>query len=152
MDIIDELNQYSNRLNLNLKVLLPDKNDETIQLEQVAPGQYVGEFSASAVGEYFFNLFGENSDHLIQYKTFGYSIPYSDEYLQVKSNDTLLEELAVKTGGKMLNLKEPPEDLFLSDSQQKVYGAGLWPYLLLAAIAVLILEITIRKLLTLNRL
>ena len=151
VDIIDELNQYSNRLNLNLKVLLPDKNDETIQLEQVAPGQYVGEFSASAVGEYFFNLFGENSDHLIQYKTFGYSIPYSDEYLQVTSNDVLLKELAVKTGGKMLNLKEPPEDLFLSDSQQKVYGAGLWPYLLLAAIAVLILEITLRKLQTLNR-
>ena len=82
----------------------------------------------------------------------GIASPYSDEYLQVTSNDALLEELAIKTSGKMLNLKEPPEDLFLSDSQQKIYGAGLWPYLLLGAIAVLILEITLRKLQTLNRL
>jgi len=151
VDIIDELNQFSNHLKLKLKVILPNKNNQTISLEQIAPGRYIGNFPASEVGEYYFNLFGDQSEHLIQYKTFAYSIPYSDEYLLIKPNETLLSELAEKTGGAVLDINTPPEDLFISDSQQKEYGASLWPYLLLAAIAVLIIEITIRKLQTLNR-
>ncbi len=144
----DAQNRYVNHLNLTLNVLSPSKTGTDVVLEQVAPGTYRGSFSAAEIGEYYLNLLSINKDGEADSRIFGYGIPYTDEFTTRSVNLDALERLAAITRGNVLHFDEQPEHLFTAGSDTREYGLRLWPYLALAFVTLLILDVATRKIST----
>ena len=77
---------------------------------QTAPGRYEGTIeNAEASGNYFVNLGYRGPDNVQGVISSGVSVPYSDEYRELRSNPTTLETLARVTDGKVVNWKQTPD-------------------------------------------
>ena len=151
VDVTNDQNRFINNLDLKMKVLFPSKSDQTIPLDQVAPGRYQGSFPAEEIGEYYFTLFSSETNGPSQSQIFGYGIPYTEEYSTKGINYNLLERLASSTKGRLLRLEDRSYDLFSAHSDTKEYGLRLWPYLTLLSLFILIVDVGLRKFQSIGR-
>ncbi len=145
VDVTDDQNRFVNHLRLKIKVLLPSQRDRTIALDQVAPGRYRASFPAAEIGEYYLSLFGTQREGFSRSQTFGYGIPYTDEFNNRGVNHALFEGLASVTKGRVLNPEDNPKNLFTASSATREHGGPLWPYLALASLFLLVAEVAVRK-------
>jgi hypothetical protein len=150
IDVTDDENRFVNRLDLKLKVLWPSQKSQILSLDQVAPGRYLGHFPTHERGEYYLTLFGQDREGSFQLQTYGYGIPYTAEYENMEVNHSLLKKLASISKGRVLSPKDNPQKLFKSDSPAKEYGKGLWPYLALASLILLLMDVAARKIITIR--
>ncbi len=151
VDVTDDESRFVNNLGLKIKVLYPSKADQTTPLDQVAPGRYLGSFPATEIGEYYINLFGTEAKEFSRSQTFGYGIPYTDEFTERSVNYALLERLASITKGGVLKPEDNARDLFAANSDTKDYGSQLWPPLAVAFLLLLIADVVLRKFQNLGR-
>ncbi len=146
-DVTDDRGLLINLLNLKVNILFPSGKNKLVPINQMAPGRYEGTFPAEEIGIYYLSLYGSNSPGGPSGpKVFGYSVPYSDEFKETGLNQDLLTNLAVLTGGRLLNANSPPGALFQTDGTVKEIGPPLWPYLTCLALLMLVLDVVIRKL------
>ncbi len=96
VDALDKENQFLNFLQIRGNVVDPDLKGTTVELVQTAPGKYEATFeNAESSGNYFVNLGYRGPDGAQGVISSGVSVPYSDEYRELKSNPrALLETLA----------------------------------------------------------
>jgi uncharacterized membrane protein len=151
IDVTDDKNRFVNNLDLKTRVLFPSKTDRTTPLDQVAPGRYRGSFPAMEIGEYYFSLFGTDAKGFPRSHTFGYGIPYTEEFTNRGINYAFLRRLASVTKGRLLKPEDNSPDLFSANSDITEYGSRLWPYLTIAALLILIAEVFLRKFQSLGR-
>jgi hypothetical protein len=151
IDVTDDLNRFMNNLDLKIRVLLPSKNDQTISLDQVAPGKYTGFFPAKERGEYYLSLFGTEEEGVSPPQHFGFAVPYSEEFMGKEVNHVLLKRLATITEGQLLDLTDDPVDLFKANSGKKEFGRPLWPTLVLLSLLLLMADVGVRKFQSLGR-
>ena len=151
VDVTDDLNQFVNNLDLKIKVLFPSKNDQTISMDQVAPGRYTGFFPAKERGEYYLSLFGTEAEGFSPPQHFGFAVPYSEEFMGKEVNHVLLKRLAAITKGRLLNLTDDPVDLFRAYSDKKEFGRPLWPTLVLLSLLLFMVDVGVRKFQSLGR-
>lgn len=151
IDVTDDLNRFINNLQLRIKVLLPSKIDQTIALDQVAPGKYEGLFPAKQKGEYYLSLFGNEDTEFYSPQNFGFALPYSEEFTGKGVNHTLLNRLASITKGRPLKLMEDHANLFRAHSDKREYGRPLWPFLVLLSLLLLVVDVGVRKFQSLGR-
>ena len=150
VDVTTDQNRFVNHLELNTNVLLPSGNDRTIAMEQIAPGRYAGTFPAEEIGAYYFSVYGNSSTTAETPQTFGFGIPYAEEFNRTAVNENLLEDLASTTKGRMLSIDQIPADLFKDQSDSKQSETPVWPYLVMIFLLLLIADVVARKLLNLN--
>jgi hypothetical protein len=151
VDVTDDQNHFINNLDLKIRVLFPSKVDRTISLEQIEPGRYQGYFPTEEIGEYYISLFSAESKVLSLSKIYGYGIPYTDEFYTRGVNNDLLTRLATLTKGRVLSVEDNPQDLFTVQSDTKIYGRRLWPYLTLMFLLLLIFDVGLRKFQSIGR-
>jgi Ca-activated chloride channel family protein len=156
IDVTDDQNRFVNNLKLKLKVLFPSKTDQSIDLDQVAPGRYNGSFAAKEKGAYYLSLFNNEGNGFFPTQNFGFAVAYSEEFKEVEVDYALLQRLASITKGRMIDLSDDPVDLFKTDlnkapSGKKDFGRPLWPYLVLISLLLLITDVGVRKFQTLGR-
>ncbi len=145
VDVLDNRNRFINNLTLNIRVLFPNETSKEIPLDQISPGRYAAAFPAEEVGDYYINLVENNETGPVSSQTYGFGIPYTEEFVMKDVNETLLKQLAQVTGGALLKQEGSQKQLFLADSKSNVYGAPLWPYLTGFFFALLIADVAIRK-------
>jgi hypothetical protein len=145
VDVTDTQHQFINYLDLKTNILYPSQTNETVELNQIAPGRYEGTFLAEDIGEYYFSLFSEEQDDMSNPEVFGFGIPYTDEFTSVGINSELLATLASITHGNVLTTETIPDDLFTVKSDVRDYGAALWPYCAMAFLFVLLVNVAVRK-------
>jgi hypothetical protein len=150
VDITTDENHFVNHLNLSANVLFPSGLDQTISLQQIAPGRYACEFPAQEIGAYFFSIFGHQESYPGFPQIFGFGIAYTEEFNTSSVNTGLLEDLASATGGRILSIDSIPADLFTATNAVKGSGTPLWPYLKFLFLVLLIAEVAARKLLNVN--
>jgi uncharacterized membrane protein len=150
VDALDE-GEYVNYLALKARVILPDGNAVAVDLPQQGPGVYRGEFDAEQVGGYFAVIIDEKSGRPIG--KMQRSIPYSPEYMTTRGNPHLLRSMAAAAGGACHESLEDAANwnLFSHDDVERKAYHEIWQALLLMAMALLIVEVAIRRL-TLPRL
>jgi uncharacterized membrane protein/Mg-chelatase subunit ChlD len=148
VDVTTDQNRFVNYLALNANVLLPSGKDYTLAMEQIAPGRYAGTFPAEEIGAYYFSVYSNSGDIAATPQTFGFGIPYTEEFNNTAVNEDLLEDLAATTSGKVLSMDNPPVGLFKDKSAAKQSEPPLWPYLILIFLLLLIADVAARKLLT----
>jgi uncharacterized membrane protein len=106
VDALDKNNNFLNFLQIQGNVVSPDLKRAPLELAQTAPGKYEGVIDdAEASGNYFVNLGYRGPDNIKGIISSGVSVPYSDEYRELRSNPALLDTLATVTDGQMTNWK-----------------------------------------------
>jgi hypothetical protein len=149
VDITTPQNHFVNHMDLRVRILFPSGKRRTQSLYQIAPGRYRSPFAAEEIGEYYFSLFGSEDATPNLPQTFGFGVPYIDEFNRTGVNESLLESLAAITNGRVLDLERHPIDLFSAQSLTREYGTPLWPYLIMAFLVLLIIDVAARKMLNL---
>jgi uncharacterized membrane protein len=161
IDALDKDNQFLNFLQIQGNVVNPDLKSSPVELVQTAPGRYEAEVeNAEASGNYFVNLGYRGADKLQGVISSGVSVPYSDEYRELRSNPTTLETVASLTDGQVVSWKQTPDgrldlahtlegvDHFRRDAKllnPRSFGA-LWPALLWLAACLFLGDVAVRRL------
>jgi uncharacterized membrane protein/Mg-chelatase subunit ChlD len=155
VDALDKNNEFLNFLQIQGNVVNPDLKTSTVELVQVAPGRYEATIeNAEASGNYFVNLGYRGADKVQGVISTGVSVPYSDEYRELRSNPTTLETLASLTDGEVVSTRSTPDgrfvqgvDHFRRDAKlinPRSYAA-LWPTLLWLAACLFLGDVAVRR-------
>ncbi len=92
VDALDKNNEFLNFLQIRGNTVDPDLKSGPIELVQTAPGRYEGTIeNAESSGNYFISLGYRGADNVQGVISSGVSVPYSDEYRELRSNPTTLE-------------------------------------------------------------
>lgn len=150
VDIITDQNQFINHLDLSVNVLLPSGKDQTFALDQTAPGRYESRFPAEEIGAYFFSVFADRNIESGISRTFGFGIPFTEEFNNTGVNEKLLQDLAAITNGRVLSIDDIPTDLFTATSAASDSETPLWPFLVGLFLLLLVLDAAVRKIINLG--
>ncbi len=145
-----------------LAVVVPPSGDpaavsQTLTLRQTAPGHYEAGFLVTGEGAYLVRVQsgapagpnatpGSGGATAGGGQTVGLVVPYSPEYRALPGNNGLLDRLTATTGGRILSAG--PSDaaaVFRHDLPPVPRTTDLWPWLLLAALLLLPLDIGARR-------
>jgi hypothetical protein len=160
VDALDKDSQFLNFLQIQGNLVDPELKSRPIELVQTAPGRYEATVeNAEASGNYFVNLGYRGPDKTQGVISTGVSVPYSDEYRELRSNPTTLETLASLTDGQTLTWKSTSDGQI--DLARTVNGvdhfrrdpglinprsfAPLWPALLWLAACLFLGDVAVRR-------
>ncbi|NOV03448.1 VWA domain-containing protein [Paenibacillus planticolens] len=124
-----------------------------VTFTSTAPGEYSAQLSVDKSGVYVAKteLLAPGSEQegterrVIGSQTTGFVIPYSPEYrITDGSGLSRLQQLAELTGGRMLSLEHPEAAFAFASAAQKRY-TPISEYLLMAALALLLMDIAARR-------
>jgi len=147
VDVATDQNRFINHLELNANVLLPSGRDQTIAMEQIAPGRYAAPFPADEIGAYYLSVYSNSGDFAATPRTFGFGIPYTEEFNSTTVDENLLADLASATRGRVLSIDTIPSNLFHDTSNLVPSSSPLWPYLMMFFLLLLLADVAARKLL-----
>jgi len=136
--------ELQNFLGTTAVVFDPAGTRQEVTLNQVAPGEYQGQFPDSAQGVYLVEIVQRNSrQQVVGAETKGYVVPYSPEYDVVDTNVNLLQQLAAATGGSVL---ASAADAFAHTLAAPGGATPIWPELAAAALLLFLLDVASRRL------
>ncbi len=159
---LDKNDEFLNFLDLSATIIGPDLKTFELDINQTAPGRYVGEFDAPADGNYFVNITAPGDpnaeDPRPSMLMAGVNVPYSQEYRDRESNLALVTALARMTPkdgepgliiqgemapGKMDQLLEA--DTFRHNLPKARSSQDVWPLLVLVAACLFFFDVAVRR-------
>lgn len=135
-------------LDMRATLLGPDGQHQELTLAEQAPGVYRAALATPPQGTYMLQLAGSLAGQLVAQDTAALVVPYSPEYRLGQSNPALLAALAKTTGGSAI---DQPAQAFERADQGAGSAQEIAFPLLLAALALLPLDILVRRLVVLWR-
>jgi uncharacterized membrane protein len=156
VDARDTTGDYLNGLQLDASVINAQLQTSSLRLQQVAPGRYEGVFTPEDEGAYFVTVAGgtpDAADSLAAQpvvQSAGWVLSYSSEYdvnvsgTEQQTGEMMLARIAQATGGA--SLRDRPDDVFLHDLDQEQAAQPVWPYFVLAALLLLVVDVAVRRL------
>jgi uncharacterized membrane protein/Mg-chelatase subunit ChlD len=159
VDALDTNQQFLNFAEFQGVVVRPDLSRQNVRLQQTAPGRYEGTVpDTDARGNYFVTLGYSQPGGGNGLITSGISVPYSEEYRELRSNAPALDTLSELTGGKVLAWKQrdgrldldatlAQSDAFRRDPAARPPRsfAPLWPALLALACFLFLADVATRR-------
>ena len=151
VEALDVDASFLNFLRTGAVVLQPDGTADPLILQQTGPGRYRGEFRTDQEGAYLVNInFVGGAPHspLRGNIQAAVSVPYPREFHAVKHNAALLNEVAERTGGRVLGGGDPTlVDLFdRSELEVPRSPRSIWDLLAIIAAALFVLDVAGRRL------
>jgi len=154
VDAQDRQGNLINNLNLEASVIDPRGESHILAMEQIGPGRYQGELFPEVEGAYLLR-YATVSDAAQQSigDITGWVLGYSPEYRTLLNDESVLEEIASMTGGRILYTSE-------QDSSQRPFDHNLpanrasnaiWPFLIGLAILLFPFDVAIRRLVITHR-
>ncbi len=136
-----------NFLQVDGVVYRPDGSSERIRLRQTGPDQYSTSVPADAAGNYIVALTPRQAGQPLAPVIGGASRTGSAELRRYQSDIDLLREIAVLTGGRILEINDPlAVDMFdRSDLPKTRSILPVWRTVLLATLGLLLLDIANRR-------
>jgi uncharacterized membrane protein/Mg-chelatase subunit ChlD len=151
---LDKEDEFLNFLDMGATVVGPDLEGFTVDVRQVAPGRYEGEFDADQPGGYFVSVIPGPGKTPI---STGVNVPYSDEFRQQETNTEFLTTLASlkPDGGEAGKLIEGDlggddeqllqVDTFRGGLPPAFSSRDIWPWLLVAAAVAFFADVFVRR-------
>jgi Ca-activated chloride channel family protein len=139
---------FQDFLNMSAKVFGPDPEQpsRTVHLVQTGPGTYEGQFDAPDAGAYLtmVSFAGQNTSSGWTAAT--YEVDGSAEWHDLKSNEAALQDIAMRTGGRVIEPFDQNVDLFdRNDLYPQSASSPLTDLLLMWAMCTLLLDVAIRR-------
>jgi Mg-chelatase subunit ChlD len=142
VDAIDAVGRFLNDAETEVTVIGPRRDQQLVALRQTAPGRWMTELETPDPGEYHL-LVTQKQDGRVRFQqTRGLTVGYPEELRLRPTDEELLQALARVSGGVY---KPAPEDVFAATGPAVPRATPLWPYLVLAAIALLIVDVALRR-------
>jgi hypothetical protein len=140
--------QFLNGYTMKATVIGPQGETQDIDLRQVAPGRYSGEFLPSETGAYLLHILGSPPDtsQPAVSDSIGWVLAYSPEYSQLQSDPDALLRLAAEAKTPR-NPFISPDQVFLHNLVAPRAEQPAWPWLMLLAAILLPVDIAVRRLL-----
>lgn len=142
VDAVNELGQFLNGGEVELTLIDPQLKRIKSELSQSAPGRYVGDFKTTQPGAYHMEIALKKNGKVIYRQSRGISVGYSDELRIRPTNETLLREIATSSGGAFT---VGPEELMSTDRSSVTRPTPMWPWLLTAALFLLVIDVALRR-------
>jgi Ca-activated chloride channel family protein len=142
VDIIDDDGGFLNKADVGLTVIAPDLNQAQQTLQQSAPGRYHTEFPTDQPGAYHLEVAVYQDSRILYRQSRGIVVGYSEELRIRPANEPLLQAVADSSGGRF---NPDAAQLFDDDRRRATHYTELWPYLLSAAMILLVLDIALRR-------
>ncbi len=143
VDLQDADGEFRSAADVRLKVLTPPPESESIDLvlPQTAPGRYAAQIATGQQGAYFLELAVQEGANPPQRQSRSLCVGYPDELQWKPTNVALLRQIANVSGGRF----DPrPAEVF-QPLRSAVQIQPLWPYLLSAALLLLLLDVALRR-------
>ncbi len=137
---------YINDYGFKVSLVGPDRGVHEINLNQVAPGQYAGEFQPETSGVYLITVRGEPNSGVeggFLSVTTGWSMTYSPEYRLLEPNPGYLSDLVDRAGGRIL---DDPKEAFDHTLPSPAASQPIWPWLVTVAALLLPFDVAVRRL------
>lgn len=155
---LNENDEFYNFLNMSSIAVGPDMKPVPLELQQTAPGRYVGTFPAKGTGSYLLNITTTVPSAADPTKRqpvslrAGVNVPYSDEFRDRAANEALLGELAkiVPKGGKPGRIIEPsanpPANAFRhGDLAKATSSQDIWYFVVFFASGLFFFDVFFRR-------
>lgn len=142
---------FMNFMQTSAVVLRPDNAASPLSLQQVGPGRYRGEFRTDDAGAYLVNVSyaaGGSAETASRGNLqAAVSVPYSREFRTVRHNRALLEDLAKRTDGRVLDAASPEAlDLFNDENLEVPKSPReVWDLLAIIAAALFLFDVAARR-------
>ncbi|HYP24426.1 MAG TPA: hypothetical protein VEV43_12705, partial [Actinomycetota bacterium] len=133
-----------------LRLVSPDLEPTQTVLEQVGPGRYAGTLRAEDPGAYLVRVaqtFEDESGTDAASRTLGIVSPAAEEYRRLGVDTPALEGYAAGGGGRVvpLDAEEGVREVWRHDIEASAFPTPIWPWLLLAAILLVPLDVGVRR-------
>jgi len=147
LDAIGEESGFVDYMRVKGTVYTPDASAVNVSLEQTAPGRYEGSVPASLPGNYVVAISPQIGTRQLSPVIGGATQSSNPEYRSYKSNRSLLEKIALATGGRVLEISNPESaDLFdRSDMAPSVSSLPAWRNILWFALAMFLVDVACRR-------
>ncbi len=142
VDAIDPSGRFLNQAETEMTVIDPQLGNRKIALTQIAPGRYSGQFDTPHSGAYHLDLTQKQDGRVLYHQSRGLAVGYADELRLKPANEELLATLARVSGGVAAT---EPEQVFAETTRTAPRATPLWPWLVLAAAALLVLDVALRR-------
>jgi Mg-chelatase subunit ChlD len=133
---------YLNFLPTQATLVDPHGQEQTVPLPQVAPGRYEATVPVQSDGVYTLTATQTESTGEQAVQSSGFVVPYSPEYGLTGTDQTLLEGLVRRTGGKIIS---DPTDAFAHTLPSVGAPRPLWPLFLLIMAVLLVADVGVRR-------
>lgn len=142
--VVEDFHPEEGFLDINAKLAGPNQKTENVQLKQVAPRRYQATVPLSGHGRYHVvaqGLGGERKDLAFG----GFIVPYSPEYLRFRSNRQTLQEVADRTGGRVLSGDPAKDEIYQRGRAPKRSSKPIFDWLLVALAILVPLDVALRR-------
>jgi uncharacterized membrane protein len=141
---------FLNFLQTSAVVLGPDNTASPLPLQQVGPGRYSGQFRTGDPGAYLVNInYASGAGDAQQRGNLqaAVSVPYAAEFRAVKHNAAILEDLALRTGGRVLRMDDPDLINLFEAEQLEIPRSPreIWDLLAIIAAALFVFDVAARR-------
>lgn len=151
--IIEAFDPDGERLNFadfQARASTPSGEGISVQVQQVGPGRYEGEFNTADAGAYVLNMQyrAPSSDGtLIEGSTqAAVTRPFADEFKALETNLPLLKQVASITGGRQLPTDPTLADLWTRDGlEMPVTLTPAWLLFATIGIAIFLIDVAVRR-------
>jgi uncharacterized membrane protein/Mg-chelatase subunit ChlD len=133
-------------LEIAARVTGPRGETLEVPLRQHGPRRYQGEFPLSGKGRYQVVAVAAGrpgKDGAPEQTMGGFAVPYSPEYLRFRSNPILLQQIAARTGGRILNATET--DIYHPARQPRESTRPIFDWFLIVLVCLLPLDVAVRR-------
>jgi Ca-activated chloride channel family protein len=142
IDVVSEADRFVNGLESTIAVTGPGEVAFEVPLRQTAAGRYEGDFALPAYGSYLLE-----GNHELAGESYARSLaslanPYPDEYLEVRDDQSAIRQAVALADGR---IDPAPAELFDPGDERIESDRELWPYFLFAALALLLVDVLLRR-------
>ncbi len=142
LDAVDEIGRYMNGAEVELTVIDPLLRRDKSLLLQSAPGRYASSLQTPQPGAYHLEFAIKQGDQVVYRQSRGFTVGYSDELRIRPTNSALLRQLSQVSGGKY---SPEASELLTPNEETASRPTPLWPFLLTAALWLLVLDVALRR-------
>ena len=142
VDSVDESGRFINAAETKLTVIDPSLGNTALVMQQTAPGRYEAEFETSKTGSYNLEV-NQNQQGVTTFRqTRGLVVGYPTELRLGPTNLQLLKQISQVSGGRF---DVPADEVFEAGERSARLTLPLWPYLLMAALCMLVADVALRR-------
>ena len=142
--VVEDFHPEEGFLEVNAKLAGPNQKSENITLKQVAPRRYQATVPLWGHGRYHVvgqGIGGDRRDMAFG----GFIVPYSPEYLRFRSNRQTLQEVADRTGGRVLSGDPAKDEIYQRGRMPKQSSKPIFDWLLIAMAILVPLDVALRR-------
>jgi hypothetical protein len=147
VEALDKDAGFLNFLEFNAGVVQPNGKSIPLAFQQTGPGHYQAEFPIDQSGQFITNIGVNDAGKQRGMIHAGVSIPYSPEYRELSTNESLMRRIADTTGGRVLEMNPETDDVFNHDLPPSIARHDIWEDVLKwILLPLFLLDVAVRRL------